>query len=679
MSAVLDAGSHAASSAGEHQGDPHVRIALDLGWEIGDLYGLGSPTAGEGDPAGPSALAPLASRQQHAVGLVRVEAGIRAIRQHPAWPTDLPLPTTSLARRILEERRPEPSPAGSRADAYRRELAQLHERLLQALGGANRQWGSAYQLGLELATATRLGEGGSSTVAGLTGRVDHLRRCLEDLSSSLPPRAGQAGARALGGWGEALAGGASGPGEEEDEADRPGGRRPEAPATSRPSPRSLDALTAALSEQRQRWRALLTGRVTAEDLLDQDSHLSMAREVSAAHRRLGWAVASTAWLPLALLACLTGLVLALLAWVVPGDPAALAAIGVAFLAGATAGAWRLLSQRIRAAAGPVEESIWRTALDGAVAVAASAPLLQAESAPRSDPGSSAARLMQQYLSSRPKGPGGGRPHRAGGERAPAGRPRAGSREPAPAGGSRVEDGVAGPAVTGGPSWRAPWTARRRRQPSPVGSEDADGSQNEARGSPGAGSSPPPAREAPPPKAPSSPPAGAPEVGPGPAGTGARSGGAPEGRPHPWPEAPPSTPAPPAPSPRVPVPDPSSPGAAGQADHGQGGQPTGRTEPPPGPPATRPPSPADRAGSSPSPSALGPGQHAPPLVRIPAPAEGGVLISGPGPGEGRLPGETAELEAPATGRQHSRPAGSGGPGPAGDDPDVPTQQLPSIEG
>jgi hypothetical protein len=750
MSAVVDASSQPTSWPGEAQGqgDPHVQIALDLGWEMGDLYGLGPPASAGTDPGG-SALAPVASRQQHVVGLVRVEAGIRAIRQHPACPSDLPLPTTSLARRILEERRPEPSSAGSRAEAYRRELVQLHERLVQALGGASRQWGSAYQLGVELATATRLGEGGSSTVAGLAGRVDHLRRCLEDLSSSLPPHAGQAVAQSLGWWHEALSGwftgsarqakveaggpgvaggpdGAGGPGVAGG-PDGAGEDRGGAPGSSWPLPYSLGALTAALPEQRQRWRALLTGRVSAEDLLDLESRLSMAREVSAAHRRLGWAVVAGAWLPLLLLACLTGLVLALLAWVVPGDPAGLAAIGVAFLAGTTAGAWHLLSQRTRTAVAPVEESLWKAALDRAVAVAASAPLLEARRASRplaSPP------VLQARKSSRPAA------------RVAAGRLTRGHLSPETTGPAGPPSRLAGPR---GPSLRAARLARRRRRPLPVTEQHGEGEEGEGPAPATAGEPTPSEASSPAPgsAAVTGPGGGASAGGspsPGPAGgapAGTVSGRSPAASPPggvprapaapapgvqrapsaptppstaPPPPTPPSaaprasspppvppSPSPPAPAPSRPlVPEPQPTKAAGQAERAEWDEQAGTPRPSPGPP------PGSLAGDEPSPcepdsspthplSPLGPGQHAPPLVRIPAPPDGGMLISGTphsgdtshgGPG---LPRDTAELDASAAGRQEPAARGATGPSAPGagehgeGDEDAPTQQLPWVEG
>jgi hypothetical protein len=207
-----------------------VVAALELGWEVADLYAgvLPTPVASE-LPATLPAFEDLQPRQRASAGVARVSALIdRAGCGGP--------PSTAALEGLLD----------GDAGAWRRGVYDLHVELAASLHGREAAPARAYELGRSLADTSRDPHDLGSLIDRLEpARLLAIEGALADLSSKLPAHSAAAVAATLEQW-----------------------KQWSVLARAR---ESMDGVRGALSRQRALWRALLSGEKNARDMLDPDT------------------------------------------------------------------------------------------------------------------------------------------------------------------------------------------------------------------------------------------------------------------------------------------------------------------------------------------------------------------------------------------------------------------------
>jgi hypothetical protein len=243
-----------------------VPAALELGWELADLYAGAPPTPVSAElPATLPGAADLAPGQRRAVAIATVATLItRTLGDGERGPTTpdskaVAGPTTAGLEAV----------ADGDASAWRRGIYDLHLELLASLGGRGAGLARGYELGRSLADTARA----PHDLGVLIDRLDPARllpieAALADLGSEFPPHAAAAVAATIEQW-----------------------KRWAEVARAR---ENMDLVRGALARQRALWRALLSGEKDARQMLDPDAmvaasvrHASrlgtMARGVAGAH------------------------------------------------------------------------------------------------------------------------------------------------------------------------------------------------------------------------------------------------------------------------------------------------------------------------------------------------------------------------------------------------------------
>jgi hypothetical protein len=363
-------GSDAAAAPGA-AGDPMVMRALDLGWQMAELYaavrpdtlrppGLpaGHPEPAETDPPAPAGPQPrnqlqadlpgagsLAEPAKRQLMFDEVDVSVRYLQPlleaaGLATPDNSDWPELGRHLRSAEGR-------------YQLAAAVLrfHDELLIRLTAADRRLGQAYGLGRALADLSLRPEAANQRSftddLRFGGRMITMNNWLRELRTALPDHAAGAVAGSVAQW-QAWA------------ATPRWGGGPMRWSEHGPS------VIAALRMQGTRWRSLLTGRSGPLDALSPEDYVDAAGFLLGRIRKILQRLLIQYW-PAVLLGTLlmvTAVIAALIAFETPADKAISA--GVSFLAwlGITG---RLVSVALQRVVSQAENSLWQGELDLAVA------------------------------------------------------------------------------------------------------------------------------------------------------------------------------------------------------------------------------------------------------------------------------------------------------------------------
>ena len=326
-SAGADPGS-AQTAAAVHRaadaGDPAVVAALELGWEMADLYAGRGPRSQGGAlpamlPAAPELFSPEAGLQRVAtlIGRALGDSGVDEV------------PSVDAAREV----------AADDTVAWRKALLGLHTGLTTSLGAHEPTSLGAYEVGRALADTCREPRDLSELIQRLDApSLLSVEGRLADLSSRLPPHAAPAVAATLAQW-KAWTGDAR-------------------------ARENLDEVRGALARQGALWRALLTGEKDARQMLDPE----MVIAASVRHAsRLGTLIRGLAgaYLPAS---GLLALVSALLVYVVlVQSPVATVVAALGALAGALIVLRKVVSLTVVETIEDLRGGLWGAEIDAAVA------------------------------------------------------------------------------------------------------------------------------------------------------------------------------------------------------------------------------------------------------------------------------------------------------------------------
>jgi hypothetical protein len=305
-------------------GDPAVIAALDLGWEMADLY------AGRGYQP-PAAHPPAALPSAAELGR-RPDAGVERLSKLMARAladSGAPAPEIDLLRELAWED----------YAAWRGALLDVHIRVTTALGAHDPGALGAYDAGRALADTCR----NPRDMSELIDRLDApsllaVEGRLADLSSRLPPHSAAAVAATIAQW-----------------------KAWTADARAR---ENLDAVRGAMARQGALWRALLTGEKDASEMLDPE----MVIAASVRHAsRLGTLIRGLAGAYLPAVGLLT-LVSALLIYVIVVQSSiatVVAALGA--MAAALIVLRKVLALTISETIEDLRPGLWGAEIDAAVA------------------------------------------------------------------------------------------------------------------------------------------------------------------------------------------------------------------------------------------------------------------------------------------------------------------------
>lgn len=306
------------------EGDPRVRAAVNLGWEMADLYVANRPGATEqGPPEALPGLIELTPRQRVEVGTAKVRALIEQVLGAPLDVDDLP------------------AALDGEAGSYRAAVYGLHLQLLKALEASDGAVSAAYELGRSLADVTREPKDLSALIDRLEAdRLLPIEGRLADLSSQLPTHSAAAVAATLDQW--------------------------KVWSLEARARESMPDVRAALGRQRSLWRALLSGEKRARQMLDPDTVVAASvRHAS----RLGTLIRGLTGAYLPALAALVGSVVLLLWTIVDQSPIATVIAALGALAATMIGIRKSLALTAQDTIDELRSVLWSAELDAAVAQA----------------------------------------------------------------------------------------------------------------------------------------------------------------------------------------------------------------------------------------------------------------------------------------------------------------------
>jgi len=250
--------------AQEAPADANAATAFSLGWQMAEVYRLGSrppdsATATEGVTA--LTLGPLSSSLAGEIGVAQLQATLMKLRE-PIAQAGVEMPELRL---LAEARSMGIDPAH-----WHRLAQDVHWAILAALHATDQRLSKAYELGRALADTCRAPRDGAELAAMLAPhRVTVLAGWLAGLVSVLPAHSARSVRISLERWGAWAAA---------------GGPDPEAGALGR------------LHRQGELWQGLLAGDVQAEDLLATRDYVAVnarvnrrTREMLAGLFRVFWA------------------------------------------------------------------------------------------------------------------------------------------------------------------------------------------------------------------------------------------------------------------------------------------------------------------------------------------------------------------------------------------------------
>jgi hypothetical protein len=362
--------------------DPVASACFRLGWRVEELFSQFAVPEGVPrtyDLAKLPGLSELTSYDRQRLGLDQADFVVSQVIAKVGTPAGVALDLTADARAKLDSSAADSDRAGSRRNAYRLALCDLHVNLLVTLTAANSSYGKAYGLGRALADTTRPNQAADQLTASFErDRIGQLRVWLDELTSLLPDHAAMAVAMSLTWWQQAVA---AAPADREQGQKMPAGQAPlqRKPAVT-PAPRqhgtgtglagppSIDSLAAAVTRQGALWRGVLDGDKLCTDLLTPPEYLRAGERLARHYASLvRQTLRSMPWLLAVLLLLLAAAVLVLA--VIPGSAVARTATAIAAIAGTLSAIWKLIRTRVEPIAAQLEKPLWGTELNTAVAEA----------------------------------------------------------------------------------------------------------------------------------------------------------------------------------------------------------------------------------------------------------------------------------------------------------------------
>lgn len=317
----------------EPAGDPEVQLAFRLGWHMADLYlpahaWPGGPLQ-PGEPNLPG-LSDFSARQRAELGLDQVDVGLSKLKDQ-ITEHGLQVPTTENARYALAEGQQQ----------FREQIFALHVLLLQRLTAASYRLGKAYGLGRALAeTATHSTDMASLEEKLNPERVTNLLSWLSELTSLLPPHAGQSVRGSLTKWAEW----AKSPVKDSGEDDARVLRR--------------------LHHQGKRWRSLLSGEKQATDTLTLEDYVNAGSEMLKQLGSLAVEFLARFWVGVALGATFF---VASIAYIVAEPNAAHVVAGLGGVLASLGLTWKGVGTSLGKTAGNLERPVWEASLDAQIA------------------------------------------------------------------------------------------------------------------------------------------------------------------------------------------------------------------------------------------------------------------------------------------------------------------------
>ncbi|HWF50067.1 MAG TPA: hypothetical protein VG294_05405 [Solirubrobacteraceae bacterium] len=311
------------------QAHPGTSAAFVLGWQMAELYRpkRSGPFEREDDADLPG-IGSLKAEARIEILVGQVQVGLTALGE-PIRKAGLPAIGFDALRLSLGENEQARQPA----------VMALHREILGSLTAADFRLGTAYGLGRALADTCRKPTDEHSLQAELSKyRISSLLAWLDDLGSAFPAHAAHTVSVSLQRWG--------------DWTDELGDTQP-----------MPDGTIAALGRQGEIWRSLLSGEKAGTEMLETGNYLDAAHHLSKQMRSiLRSVIRHFPLLSLAIL-LLVGLGITLLAIggssrIVAGASSLIAAFGLT---------WKGLGTALGRLAKRLEQPLWATALDGAIA------------------------------------------------------------------------------------------------------------------------------------------------------------------------------------------------------------------------------------------------------------------------------------------------------------------------
>lgn len=241
-------------------------------------------------------------------------------------------------------------------------LRTLHVELFSTLTAADVRLGKAYGLGRALSDTCRSPRDHDELTRRFKpSRIARLRNELDDLATAFPPHAANAVNRALCRWSETLWPAETPAAPARRRPHRPGRLRARAAPPELPAEREL--LTCA-RRQGQMWRALLSGEKNGEDMLRPSDYVRAAGQALDEVRDLTRQLVRSFPLVATLVVLLFVGGIALMVGATSSGSTLAGAAGVLASAGIT---WKGIGSSAGGIAARVEQRLWGSELDGAIA------------------------------------------------------------------------------------------------------------------------------------------------------------------------------------------------------------------------------------------------------------------------------------------------------------------------
>jgi hypothetical protein len=319
-----------------------VPVALDLGWEMAELYTDATVRGQAAEPAKElPTLSGLREWQRTDLSLAHIEAALHRLSS-AITDAGLDVPTLNAVTGA--------SGGGSNA-ALKSALSDLHYQLFKVLHAADPNLGKAYDLGRSLAYTSHSPHDAATLRAEFEpARLDVLKGWLADLATALPDHASRAVAISIGIWQQAI---------------------PDPGDTSKSWQVHDDEVHRTqlqLHRQAKLWRAVLTGGKAGTDMLQASDYVAAAgRLFEKATRLLGRFIVQTYFLvPLILGGAGYGI------WAILTSHGKTAAniVGAVTAGAAALGiTWTGARTTLLQLAAKLQEPLWNAELDAAIAQA----------------------------------------------------------------------------------------------------------------------------------------------------------------------------------------------------------------------------------------------------------------------------------------------------------------------
>ncbi len=316
-----------------------VAVALDVGWEITDLF-CDATVRGETPEQRDDlpTLSDLAPWQKTELGLSHVAAALHRLG-----------PAVSDAGLLLPD--VGPVETAFKGGALRSAIYQFHVELLQCLHATDASLGKAYDLGRSLAYTCRSPTNAATLRAEFDRyRLFNLEGWLADLATALPDHASRAVSISLGIWQQSIP--------------EPNSKAKRWQVNDNEQQRALRAL----HRQAKLWRAVLVGEKSGRDVLKPADYIGAAGRLFVRATRLAWSFVLRTWFVVPII--LGGSGFAVWTILTSGGQQAPKIVG-AIGAGATALGitWKGTKATLGDLALKLEQPLWQAELDVAIGLA----------------------------------------------------------------------------------------------------------------------------------------------------------------------------------------------------------------------------------------------------------------------------------------------------------------------